>query len=561
MLKTICILFSIFILSCTTSNPKSVPNIPKQEVRLQTQKPEKVAKAEISNPENKSEPVTSEFTFRDNPNYFYSKDYPSNISEQEQLFAAKLLATITLETTSKPKLDTNLSFAARTLCRYHSTHKQKATEELKELVRIHYGLAHTDFHYIFSDNQNEAIDQYWDINTATSPNHIGIGIFKSDDSNSQDNICIAYSNKHIILEPIPKQVTSEHRFAVKGNCHIEKSNLYMNLYFFNEKVFSKRLKVKNGNFFSEMQIPSAPANYRFEISNIQKNEVTRLISVTIFNKIRQIQKYPNTNQEIACLKDTGCEQRLEEMINTQRDRLSRAPLSSNTSLVKIARHHADDMVQKHYSSEYDRNGKNIAQRLIDENINNLQSGEIVAGGYTIKEIFANLMKKHNFRIYLKNPHLTNIGCGISSKRQDDTVYSAVSCVFVTMLDNRKGKVLTKAIYNKLNQMRIKQGKIPFGNEPLLQETADTALERLIDNPKQAKAVQEDVKLEMETGDLKIKNSIFGVFTIFTLDQLQHNKTVLGLLNSNFDKLVISVIKKDDPNTSTSGIFVYYISYR
>lgn len=498
------------------------------------------------------------FRFNEKAEAFYATENdPARLANRVRAIFSQFAA----QKHKKPELSVALSLLAKEILRYKELYKQSPPENLLETLRLRFGVASPGFEILILDDSQKALKELENQYEKEAFNTVGISV--SNPATNSEKICLVLQKKPLKLNPFAKVVPFEHRFRLSGKCLTDSCGLTAELMLFNETVFKTVLQSRNGRFDSEIQIPSAKADYVLQISNNQKGHNAVLAKVIIYSTPRDIDSYDPLQKNEGCFDDKLCENQLTELINKYRVENSLVPLIVSPTLKDIAKSHSKDMSLNNYISLFDRNGKSLMHWLAENNFQTLQSAEIVEGGNSVENILAGLKSDKTYDTYLKNPYLTNIGCGVSSKlsKLKDRSYSAASCVLVTVIDERKGETLKKAIFNRINKLKIKAGTTPFKNADYFQDLADVSLERLIENPKQAKEVQEDVKLELESSSMSIKDSVFGVFTIFTVDQLQYNPTVNMLVKSERQDLVISVTKLLDPNKEMKGIFIYYIAYR
>lgn len=539
---------------------------PKVQVEVNVQEQEAPPKEE-----DQAIPPTSEvFRFQlPAAKYYYGEKEERQLDPIEQSYIDDLKLLLDENLVQ----DQDLSDAARELSRYYAEKKASPPDSLVRMVLSRAGVGEMGPVFMYYalepggdlDEFNEQL-ALW-VSTVIDENRVntvGLGVHRVSGDGSDDSIdyiTVLGVDRVVKLDAIPRIVPHENRFLVKGRCLTKGCRLKFYLHFLDEAVFDVPIKLRRQKFLFEVQIPSAPAIYHVEIVAVGKKKENRvLLNMPVYNGIDVPDVYDPSPRELACEKLEDCEKLLHETINSERKKVKVSPMNAKQSIVDVARVHAKDMLKNHYNSIYDRNGRNARLRLAEAKIVTMEAGEIVGGGYGMEEVVKQLLESPSLIEFVRKPHLSHMGCGVAGRETDSSRYFTVSCVVATIIDPREGEELSEAIFNRINHLRQKAGEKEFATESSLAEIADFAIGSLVKNPKDSKEIQGEVNIQIEESGLPMTRSSFGVFTIYSLDQLASNSSVRQIIESGHDFLVLGVRKIVDPQTSMRGIFVYYIGF-
>ncbi len=496
-------------------------------------------------------------------------------SPEESRLYAQFIAIAQKSGSIAPAFDFRLLVAARCLSQHTAMHQQTPSDRMVQFALQRAGVGEIGVRYLHygmpseSEQADSEFGEYlanWfaQLQPSNSQRMAALGIYRlhgDDDHKPVDYVTVLLLERELDLETIPKIVPMENRFLVKGSCLQPNCRLGFYLDFMGDHIFQTPIETKQGKFLFEVQVPSAPAVYNLEIVSESERGSRVLLSFPLYHKVPIPQEFKELRKPVECETPEQCERLLLNGINDARARASVLMLQDFDKMQRVARVHAEDMLEHHYSSIYDRQGRPVEYRLQQVGLDILQAGALVDGAYSIRTVLDHFEQSPSLKAFFTNPALTHLGCGVAWRENEfGTRYYSVSCNVATVVDARQGEALSTAIFDYLNGMRHKQGKPLFKREPRLQQVADQALERLLKKSEENKDIQEDVNIQVEQSQLVHKRSIFGVFTIYSLFQLEANSSANQIVQSDARVLVLAVHKITDPTAYHRGIFIYYIAF-
>lgn len=116
--------------------------------------------------------------------------------------------------------------------------------------------------------------------------------------------------------------------------------------------------------------------------------------------------------------DPKLEQQMIELVNKERTDRGLKPLVFEANLREVGSIHSADMLQRGYFSHYSPEGKNIADRAKENNIDYIVIGENLAYAPTLEQAHKGLMNSEGHRANILSEDYGRIGIGI----QDGGVY-------------------------------------------------------------------------------------------------------------------------------------------
>ena len=107
------------------------------------------------------------------------------------------------------------------------------------------------------------------------------------------------------------------------------------------------------------------------------------------------------------------EQKMINLINAERAKVSVPPLSVDLILMKVAKIKADDMVKNNYFSHISPTYGSPFDMLKQFGVSYKSSGENLAGNYSVEAAHTALMNSGGHRQNILNPSFTHVGIGIA----------------------------------------------------------------------------------------------------------------------------------------------------
>ena len=546
---------------------------PTEHPPVRSQLPPEQAQLKPSEEEAPPEEPAFELTSRPNPAYNNPRESVS-LTDDEAYFMGVLESSCRQKGWPSLDFDPQLTVAARELSRYYALYQKAPPDRLIRFSMLWAGVGEVNpvffFYSVMEEVDLEKFDGFvreWlkEVQKRKRFNTAGIGIYRLQTDHPNEAISyisIMGIDRRIDLAPIPKTIPSENRFIVQGSCRNAPCNLKFYLEFLGEYILDAPIKTSNGRFSFEVQVPSAPAVYHLEIVKVQAKGHKILTSFPIYNKIPLSRRFKLEEDRESCKTQDCCEVLLHESINNSRAAVQTSRLIVSESLTKTARAHAEDMLKKHYSSTYDLKGRDAGERMKNYGVTALQAGEVVDGAYSMAAVQEHFHESPSLNDFLQNPTLTHMGCGVMLRENPNgPTYYAASCIVATLIDSRDERTLARLIFERINESRIKAGRPGLKKEPKLQKLADRAIRALLKHPDHMEDIQEKVNINIETSGLVRDRSIFGVFTLYNLSQLETNSSVQQLVDAHIETLVLGLRKVTDPRKPKRGIFVYYIAYK
>jgi uncharacterized protein YkwD len=106
------------------------------------------------------------------------------------------------------------------------------------------------------------------------------------------------------------------------------------------------------------------------------------------------------------------EDRMLEMVNTERRAAGLKPVQADGELVKVARAHSQDMLARGYFAHVSPEGKDLGNRLQQARVRYLSAGENLALAPTLHSAHTGLMRSPGHRANILRPQFGRLGIGI-----------------------------------------------------------------------------------------------------------------------------------------------------
>jgi uncharacterized protein YkwD len=538
-----------------------------------------IADNEFAEAESETKSASPEdFHFSQDPNPYYFNPFPGigEVDEEKQL-RVEIHARFSSRFGWATELDINLLAAARELARYVLEYGQTPPESLIRESMLWAGVGEVAPVFFIqgrmagnqdlsSDTSDTSLDS-WVIGLRRDLgiNRIAVGVVQalSQESNAELEVRVVLGVKRSIeLDAFSKETPFENRFIARGRCLDSNCKLKTFIRFLDEPVHEGKVENTKNGFLFEVLLPPAPAIYFLDVTDDQNGQHRVLISFPIYNQmpIPSVWASPANREQTGCSDSSSCSVALMNAINTIRTEGDKIPLLSNSVIITTAQAHAEDMLLNHYNSVYDREGRSAKVRLTENGALVLQAGELVSGAYSLSALIRQFKTSPSQTVFIQTDGFSHIGCGVAIRHSANRDYLAMSCILATLIDSRSGDDLANAIWTRLESLRKSAGKSVFKTEPELRDIAERGISRLIENPEKSKEIQADVSEQLSWTDFVKGRSRFGVFTIYTVDQLDLHPIVQELIHSRFNHLVLGIRKLASPNDKINGIFIYYIAY-
>jgi hypothetical protein len=153
------------------------------------------------------------------------------------------------------------------------------------------------------------------------------------------------------------------------------------------------------------------------------------------------------------------EQKMFELLNTDRKEHQKAPLKYDDSLADVARAHSRDMLDNDYFAHAaPRTGHKVADRLWKARVRVIGCGENIAMNRSIKKAQAKLMKSPGHRRNILSEIFTHCGIGIV-RASNGTYY--ITQVFAAPAPEVDLETLAADLLKKVNKRRVDKGKLPL----------------------------------------------------------------------------------------------------
>jgi uncharacterized protein YkwD/uncharacterized membrane protein required for colicin V production len=110
--------------------------------------------------------------------------------------------------------------------------------------------------------------------------------------------------------------------------------------------------------------------------------------------------------------DTDAEERMLDLVNTERSKAGLGPLAMDAALRALARAHAADMFAQGYFSHTGRDGRSPFDRMHDAGIGYTTAGENLALAPTTDFAHQGLMNSPGHRANILNPDFHRVGIGV-----------------------------------------------------------------------------------------------------------------------------------------------------
>ncbi len=182
---------------------------------------------------------------------------------------------------------------------------------------------------------------------------------------------------------------------------------------------------------------------------MKKNVVMPLIVLTFLSFLAMtsmVMASPNSH-----------EQKVFKLLNAERGRHGLQPLKNGGRIVKAARRHSKDMIEKDYFSHVAPDGTNLATRLKRSGLIGWTSiGENIAGASTVEIAFDLWMKSPGHYRNMMDPDFNHVGIGVIGGGPYGLMFT------MDLAENPKlAKVKPKTV-SKLTQKRIRNAKVKIG---------------------------------------------------------------------------------------------------
>lgn len=150
-----------------------------------------------------------------------------------------------------------------------------------------------------------------------------------------------------------------------------------------------------------------------------EKQINEVFGGVINDTLTYITVKPNSNESVALNIDslnlTTDEKAEKEMflkVNEERRKLAIPELIWSDSLVVVARNHATDMWKRGYFAHISTDGKDVGDRLKEENISYIYAGENLALAPTTITAHTGLMNSEGHRENILDPGFNKIGIGV-----------------------------------------------------------------------------------------------------------------------------------------------------
>jgi uncharacterized protein YkwD len=110
--------------------------------------------------------------------------------------------------------------------------------------------------------------------------------------------------------------------------------------------------------------------------------------------------------------DLQSEKQFLELINSDRIKNGRVPLSSDHRLAQVAREHSRDMIMRRYFSHYDPDGNDVKTRLNQAGVQFSVAGENLAFAPEVTVAYQGLMESEGHRRNILDSSFSHIGIGV-----------------------------------------------------------------------------------------------------------------------------------------------------
>lgn len=149
------------------------------------------------------------------------------------------------------------------------------------------------------------------------------------------------------------------------------------------------------------------------------SDVRKIFGGAIEDTINFLTVEPGSNQSVglnfktnSSKVDAISENRMFELINQERVKVGRVPLTQDESLTKLAREHAKDMLAKGYFSHYTPGGLSPFDRMAMDSITYQYAGENLAFAPDGEIAMDGLMKSQGHRDNMLSPNFGKVGIGV-----------------------------------------------------------------------------------------------------------------------------------------------------
>jgi len=174
------------------------------------------------------------------------------------------------------------------------------------------------------------------------------------------------------------------------------------------------------------EVNSCLGKLQKRLNEIMKGDYANFCNVPRYQSLKNKHTNPNTNpssepdQQIAGL--NADEQKMVDLVNSERKSAGLPTLKVNLDLVKIARLKAEDMIKNNYFSHTSPTYGSPFDMMSQFGVSYTTAGENLAGAPTVESAHENLMNSAGHRANILNSSFKEIGIGVVEGRQYGKIF-------------------------------------------------------------------------------------------------------------------------------------------
>ena len=166
-------------------------------------------------------------------------------------------------------------------------------------------------------------------------------------------------------------------------------------------------------------VTSRVGGYILEKTTTIEKDINEVFGGVINDTLTYITVKPRSNESVplnieslTLVNDEKAEKEMFEKVNEERQKLAIPKLIKSDLLVIVARDHAKDMWERSYFAHISPDGKDVGDRLKENNISYVYAGENLALAPTVLTAHTGLMNSEGHRENILNSEFKKVGMGV-----------------------------------------------------------------------------------------------------------------------------------------------------